>query len=56
MQSGVTRKVLLLLPQPLLDAIDEAASTFCMSRGAFIRFSMVRSLAILANEKAAWKA
>ena len=47
MQSGATRKVLLLLPQPLLDAIDEGASKFCMSRLAFIRLALIRSLSSL---------
>jgi metal-responsive CopG/Arc/MetJ family transcriptional regulator len=49
MESGVTRKVLLLLPQPLLAAIDETASKFCMSRLAFIRLALIRSLASFDN-------
>ena len=44
MQSGVTRKVLLLLPERLLDLVDQAASKFCMSRLAFIRLALIRSL------------
>ena len=49
MQSGVTRRVLLLLPQPLLDLTDAAASKLYMSRLAFIRLSLIRNLGIIST-------
>ena len=44
MKTSSSRRVLLILPEPLLRAMDEGAKTLSISRLAFIRLCLLKSL------------
>ena len=44
MKPSYSKRVLLILPEPLLKATDEAAKLLSISRLAFIRLSLLRTL------------
>ena len=47
MKSSPKKRILLILPEPLLRAADEAAETLAISRLAVIRLCLIRSLGTL---------